>query len=47
MTLQPGKQVIAIHISYSISESKRNKTMKFVQLIEYKRWETFFLKNQS
>ena len=35
MTLQPGKQTIAIQILANISTSKRNQTMKFGQLIEY------------
>ena len=32
---QPGKQTIAIQISFNISRSKGNQTMKFDQLIEY------------
>ena len=35
MTLQPGKQIIAMHISPNISRNKGNQTMKFGQLIEY------------
>ena len=35
MTLQPGRQIIAIHILSNISRSKDNQTMKFGQLIEY------------
>ena len=35
MTLQPGKQIIAIHILPNISRSKGNETMKIGQLIEY------------
>ena len=35
MTLQPGKQTIAIHILPNISRSKGNRTIKFVQLIEF------------
>ena len=34
MMLQPGKQVIAIHILTNISRRKDNQTMKFGQLIE-------------
>ena len=32
---QPGKQTIAIQISFNISRSKGNQAMKFDQLIEY------------
>ena len=35
MTSQPGKQIIAIHISPNISRSKGSKRMKFGRLIEY------------
>ena len=35
MTLQTGKQTIAIHTLPNISKSKSNQTMKFGQLIEY------------
>ena len=35
MTVQHGKQIIAIHILSIITRSKDNQTMKFVQLIEY------------
>ena len=35
MTLQPGKETIAIHILFNISTSTSNKTMKIGQLIEY------------
>ena len=35
MTLQPGKQEIAMHIFHNISRSKGNLTMKFILLIEY------------
>ena len=35
MTSQPGLQTVAIHILSDISESKGNKKMKFVQLMEY------------
>ena len=34
MSLQPGKQTIAIHIFPNISRSKGNQTIKFDQLIE-------------
>ena len=37
MTSQLGSQTIAIHILPDISQSKGNQTMKFGQLIEYKR----------
>ena len=46
MTLQPGKQAIAIHILPNISRSKGNRTMKFGQFIEYN-VEIFFLKNHT
>ena len=35
MTSQPGLQTIAIHILFSISQSKGNQKMKFGQLIEH------------
>ena len=35
MMLQPGEQMITIHIFRNISRSKRNQTMKLGQLIEY------------
>ena len=35
MTLQSGKQTIAMDILPNISRSKGNQTMKFGQLIEY------------
>ena len=35
MTLQPGKQTIAIHILPYISRSKDNETVKLGELIEY------------
>ena len=34
MTLQPGSQIIAIHILPNISRGKGNQAMKFRQLIE-------------
>ena len=35
MTSQPGKQTITVLILPDVSQSKRNQTMKFGQLIEY------------
>ena len=35
MMLQPGKQIIPIHILPNISRGKDNHTMKFGELIEY------------
>ena len=37
MTSQPGSQTIAIHILPDISQSKGNQTVKFGQLLEYKK----------
>ena len=37
MRSQPGLQTIAIHILPIISQSKGNETIKFGQLIEYKK----------
>ena len=34
MTLQPGKQTIAIHLLPNISRSKGNQTMKLGQFID-------------
>ena len=45
MTFQPGKQTIAIHILPNISGSKSNQTMKFGQLIKFKRRNIFFEKS--
>ena len=42
MTSQPGKQTITMHILPNISQSKGNQSMKFGQLIEYKK-RYFFL----
>ena len=42
MTSQPGLQTIAIHILPNISQSKRNQTMKFGQLIEHNNRNIFF-----
>ena len=36
MTSQPGQQAIALQILPSISQCKRNQTMKLGQLIEVK-----------
>ena len=36
MTLQPGKETIAIHILTDISRNNYNETMEFAQLIEHK-----------
>ena len=47
MTSQPGKQRIAIHILVNISSSKGNKTIKFVQLIEYNMRNIFLQKSYT
>ena len=44
MTSQPGLQRIPIHILPNISQSKDNQTMKFVQLIDYNKRNSFFSK---
>ena len=44
MTSQPDLQAIAIHILPNISQSKSNHTMKFGQLIEYKKINIFLQK---
>ena len=44
MTLQSGLQPIAINILPNISQSKGNQTMKFGQLIEYDKRNTFLQK---
>ena len=46
MTLQPGLQIIAIHILLNISQSKGNQRMKFHQLIEYNK-RNIFLQNYA
>ena len=46
MTSQPGLQTVAIHILPNISQSKGNQTMKFGQLIEYKK-RNIFLQNYT
>ena len=47
MTSQPGKQTIAIPILPSISRNKGNQTLKFGQLIEYNRRNTFVEKSYT
>ena len=44
MTSQPGLETIAIHILPNISQSKGNQTMKFGQLIEYNKRNSFIQK---
>ena len=41
MTSQSGLQTIAMHVLPNILQSKGNKTMKFDQLIEYNKRNTF------
>ena len=41
MTSQHGLQTITIHILLNISQSKGNQKMKFGQLIEYNKINTF------
>ena len=41
MTLETGKQIIAIHVLPNISRSKDNQAMKFRQLIEYNMKNSF------
>ena len=41
MTLETGKQIIAIHVLPNISRSKDNQAMKFGQLIEYNMRNSF------
>ena len=43
MTLQPGKQIIAIHILPNISRSKGNQTIKFCSVNTIKREKHIFL----
>ena len=45
MTLQLGKQKIAIRTLPDISKSKDNQTMKFSQLTEYNRKNIFLVKS--
>ena len=47
MTLQPGKQTIAIHILPNISRSKGKQKMKFGQLIEYHMSNNFLEKSYT
>ena len=47
MTLQLGKQVMAIHILPNISKSKGNQTIKFGQLIEYNLRNIFLEKSYT
>ena len=42
MTLQPGKQIITIHILSNISRNKSNQTITFGQLLEYNVKNIFF-----
>ena len=44
MTSQPGLQTIAIHILPNISQSKGNQRMKFGQLLEHDKRNTFLQK---
>ena len=41
---QPGSQTIAIHILPNISQNKDNQTLRFDQLIEYKKRNIFLKK---
>ena len=45
MTPQPGQQTITVYTLPNIPRSERNQTMKFGQLIEYKR--IFFFRNYA
>ena len=47
MTLQPGKQTIAMHLLPNISRSKGNQTMKYGQLIEYNMRNIFLEKSYT
>ena len=47
MTLQLGKQTIAIHILPNVSRIRGNQTMKFGQLIEYDLRNTFLNHTQN
>ena len=44
---QPGLQTITIHILPNISRNKGNHTMKFAQLVEYKKRNSFFFTNNA
>ena len=47
MTLQPGKQTIAIYILPNISRNKDNQAIKFSQLIQYNMGNSFFEKSYT
>ena len=47
MTLQPGKQRIAIHILPNISRIKGNQAMKFSQLLESNMRNIFLQKSYT
>ena len=47
MTSQTGQQIITIHILSNILTSKRNQTMKYDQLIEYKMRNNYLEKPNS
>ena len=47
MTSQPGKLTIAIHILSNISRNKKNKVIKFGQLIKYNMTNIFLDKSYS
>ena len=44
MTSQPGLETESIHILPNISQSKGNQTMKFGQLVDYNKRNTFLQK---
>ena len=44
MTSQAAQQIITIRTLPNISRRKGNQTMRFGQLIEYKKYEKYFLK---
>ena len=47
MASQPGKLTIATHILSNISRNKRNKVIKFGQLIKYNMTNIFLEKSYS
>ena len=47
MASQPGKQTNTIHILLNMSQSKCNQTMRFSQLIEYKKRNIFLNKSYT
>ena len=47
MTLQPGKQTVAIHLLPNISRNKGNQTMKVGKLIEYNMRNIFVEKSYT